>query len=174
MKKTKILAGAVALSLMLSSASVFAETKMWNMPENTEGAEYYDAAPADMYNRNDDISVVFNGEIIAFNELYPVNIDGRVKLPFRELLENIGATVDYDESTGTVSAVRNNTEIKFALNSNTIYVNDNGNTSEFVMDSSIDIINDRTFVPVRFMAEAFGLTVGWDDSFKTVVITDID
>jgi len=34
--------------------------------------------------------------------------------------------------------------------------------------------NDRTYVPVRFMAEAFGCNVGWDRDDLTVVIVDVD
>jgi minor extracellular serine protease Vpr len=32
------------------------------------------------------------------------------------------------------------------------------------------IQNDRTFVPIRFVAENLGCTVLWDDSTKTVTI----
>lgn len=32
--------------------------------------------------------------------------------------------------------------------------------------------NDRTFVPIRFIAENLGYTVGWDEATQTVTITD--
>jgi len=32
------------------------------------------------------------------------------------------------------------------------------------------IVNDRTFAPIRYLAEHFGFTVGWDGATKTVVI----
>jgi len=38
------------------------------------------------------------------------------------------------------------------------------------MEVAPEIINARTFVPVRFIAEAFGANVGWDPATKTVTI----
>ncbi len=180
MKKLKYPALAAALSLTMSCAPAFAaempasaENDYSNAPEN-----YTDFIPevsndelfALLYNRT---GVMFNGKSIALNDS-PVNIDGRVKLPFRELMEKIGAAVDYDEAASKVSAERKGIKIEFFLNSDKIYINHNGEQSEIQMDSSIDIINDKAFVPVRFIAEAFGLSVGWDRSFNAVVITDFD
>lgn len=183
MKKNKILAGIVALSMMIPCSSAFAETKMWNdgfinpqnniqnIHENIIGE--YPAAGEDVY-WDGGVDVVFNGDYIAFSDASPINDNGRVKLPFRELLEKMGASVDFDEASRKITAVRNNVKIEFSADSNVISVNKDGNLSEFTMDTSIDVINDRTFVPVRFMAEAFGLSVGWDDNFDAVVITDTD
>ena len=181
MKKLKYLALTAALSLTMSCTSAFAAempasdgNDYGDIPENfTEFVP--DISNGELFFTLPDsvIGVMFNGEFIELNDR-PVNIDGRVKLPFRELLENIGATVDYDETTAKVSAERKGIKIEFFLNSDKIYINNNGAQSELQMDTSIDIINDRTFVPVRFMAEAFELSVGWDEFFNTVVITDVD
>lgn len=183
MKKSKIIAGAAALSMMFA-ASPFASAAMWEdgLYYNSDGMFYnvYNGVPENEYmygqtaQNKSNAQVMFNGEYIDFSESFPINDNGRIKLPFRELLENIGAVVDYDEGQNKVSAVRNNIKIEFSLGSDVISVNDGGNISEFKMDTSIDVINGRTFVPVRFIAEAFGLSVGWDDYFDTVVITDID
>jgi len=34
-----------------------------------------------------------------------------------------------------------------------------------------EIVNSRTMVPVRFISEAFGFTVKWDDNTKVITIT---
>ncbi|MCL2838318.1 MAG: copper amine oxidase N-terminal domain-containing protein [Oscillospiraceae bacterium] len=39
------------------------------------------------------------------------------------------------------------------------------------MDVPAQIINDRTFVPLRFISEFFGATVEWDEDTQTVIIT---
>ncbi len=38
------------------------------------------------------------------------------------------------------------------------------------LDASARIVNDRTLVPVRFISEAFGKTVDWDEQTRTVTI----
>jgi hypothetical protein len=40
------------------------------------------------------------------------------------------------------------------------------------MDSAAVIVNDRTYAPVRYLAEAFGYQVDWDPETKTVIIED--
>jgi len=131
------------------------------------------SAFADIYD-GEDIDVIYDGNYIGFFENEPINVDGRIKLPFRDLLESMGANISFDDSTKTVSAEKDGTVITFSLDSDTIYVDKNGEQSSFTMDTSIDVINDRTYVPVRFIAEAFGFTVGWDDEAKSVTITDVD
>ena len=42
--------------------------------------------------------------------------------------------------------------------------------SAIQMDTAAVIVNDRTFAPIRYLAEHFGFTVGWDGATKTVVI----
>jgi hypothetical protein len=43
--------------------------------------------------------------------------------------------------------------------------------TESDMDVAPFIQNSRTFVPIRFVSEALGCTVEWDDATKTVTIT---
>jgi len=59
-------------------------------------------------------------------------------------------------------------EIKLQINSNKYYVNG----IEKYMDT-VPILNkdDRTMVPVRFIAEAFGAKVEWDNDNQIVTIT---
>ena len=58
--------------------------------------------------------------------------------------------------------------IKLKIGSN-ILQKDN---EQIEMDVAPFLQNDRTFVPVRFIAEAFGYTVGWDEELQLVTITD--
>lgn len=45
----------------------------------------------------------------------------------------------------------------------------NGNEVEIPTEmGQIREIDDRTFVPIRFLAEAIGYTVGWDEASQTV------
>ena len=47
-----------------------------------------------------------------------------------------------------------------------IYVNG----EEVTLDTAPEIFNERTVVPVRFIAESFGLNVSWDEGSGTVII----
>ena len=118
------------------------------------------------------IQVLYNSGYLDFDDVEPMNVDGRVMIPFRAALEGMGAAVDFNNDSRLVTAKKGDTTITFTLLDTTIYIDDNGNASTITMDVPMIIENDRTLVPIRFMSEAFGMNVGWEDG--TVLILDAD
>ena len=60
--------------------------------------------------------------------------------------------------------------MEFAIDSNVAYISDNG-ISQISLDASPVIMNSRTLVPIRVIAENFGSEVVWDNSTRTVKIS---
>lgn len=127
-----------------------------------------------IYNDKSEIHIVYNDKIVKYDDVKPVNTDGRVMIPFRAALENMGASVEYDDANRLVTAKKGDTTIKFTLMDGTIYVDNNGSESIVMMDTPMIIVDDRTLVPIRFMSKAFGMQIGWDGDTETVVILDTD
>ena len=125
---------------------------------------------------NDDsqIHILYNDTVVKYDDVKPVNTDGRVMIPFRAALENMGAAVDYNNESRLVTAKKGDTEIKFTLMDDIIYINKNGEQSTITMDTPMIIVSDRTLVPIRFMSNALGMQVGWDGDTETVIILDYD
>lgn len=120
------------------------------------------------------IHILYNDAVVEYEDVKPVNTEGRVMIPFRAVLENMGATVEYDDSQRLVTATKGETQIKFTLMDDTIYINNNGVDSTITMDVPMIIVEGRTLVPIRFMSNALGMQVGWDGETETVVIMDYD
>ncbi len=120
------------------------------------------------------IHILYNDTVVEYEDVKPVNTEGRVMIPFRAVLENMGATVEYDDAQRLVTATKGETQIKFTLMDDTIYINDNGVDSTITMDVPMIIVEGRTLVPIRFMSNALGMQVGWDGETETVVIMDYD
>lgn len=120
------------------------------------------------------IHILYNDKVVEYEDVKPVNTEGRVMIPFRAVLEDMGATVEYDDSQRLVTASKGETQIKFTLMDDTIYINDNGVNSTITMDVPMIIVEGRTLVPIRFMSNALGMQVGWDGDTETVVIMDYD
>lgn len=120
------------------------------------------------------IHILYNDTIVEYEDVKPVNTEGRVMIPFRAVLEDMGATVEYDDSQRLVTASKGTTEIKFTLMDDTIYINDNGAESTITMDVPMIIVEGRTLVPIRFMSNALGMQVGWDGDTETVIIMDYE
>lgn len=120
------------------------------------------------------ISVQLNGAPVAFTDAAPEITSDRTFLPFRAVLEALGAEVGYDSETSTVSAKRDGVDLSMVLGQNTATVTEDGQTRTVEMDVTPYVKNGRTYVPVRFVAETFGCNVGWDADDRTVIIADVD
>ncbi|MBQ7876591.1 MAG: copper amine oxidase N-terminal domain-containing protein, partial [Clostridia bacterium] len=79
------------------------------------------------------------------------------------------ATVEWDNETRSVASVKGDVTVTLAVDSKEMTVNGTVKT----LDVPAQIMNDRTMVPVRAVAEAFGANVNWDNETRTVVITTV-
>ena len=126
------------------------------------------AAPVAALAADDDIKVTLDGQAIAF-DVQPQIIDERTMVPLRAIFEALGASVDWDQETQTVTAAKGDTKIALTIGKNVIYVND----KPIELDVAPLIIDERTLVPVRAIAESFGLDVDWDGENATVIIKSV-
>ena len=88
-------------------------------------------------------------------------------VPIRAIFEAMGANVDWDDITQTAISTKDSTTVKMTLNSTTEYIND----TAYTMDVTPVIINGRTLAPARYVAEAFGYYVNWDEMTQSVLIS---
>lgn len=93
----------------------------------------------------------------------PVIRNDRTLVPIRIVTETLGGKVDWNGATKEVTLNIDGKEIKMTI----------GKTLEKYGVAPV-IIDGRTFVPVRFVADELGATVAWDDATKTVTITKIE
>lgn len=113
----------------------------------------------------DDTSVNLNGKTLVF-DVPPKVIDGRTMVPLRTIFESLGAEVEWNDKTQTVTAKRGDTSVQLTIGKPEIIVN---NTAK-VLDVSPCTIDGRTLVPVRAISESFKLNVSWSDKEQTVYI----
>lgn len=114
---------------------------------------------------NEDIKVSINGHILTFDAIPEVR-EGRTMVPMRTIFEALGMTVEWQASSQTVTAEKENLEIVLRLGSSSAWVN-----GELVtVDVPAYISEGRTLLPLRFVAETTGAQVSWDSSKRMVAI----
>ena len=113
------------------------------------------------------ITVYENGVDLYF-DTPPVIINGRVLVPMRKIFETLGCEILWDSETNTVTAVKGATKIKLGIGENTAFVNDD----TVCLDSPGVIRNNRTLVPIRFIADALDMNVEWDENMRRVSISE--
>ncbi len=119
--------------------------------------------------QNNTPSVTVNGVKLEFTDNVTPFIDEqseRTLVPMRDIFEAVGAVVQWDESTQTVIAVKDSSFVTLQIGSEKAFVN----SEEKQLDVKALIKDDRTFVPLRFVSEALGAAVEWDNDNYTVVI----
>lgn len=92
----------------------------------------------------------------------------RTMVPVRRLAELMGATVSYDAATRQITIERGWDVFVMTLDSTTAYRNYN----PFQMDVAPYAENNRTYIPIRYIAEFFGQKVEWNGAQQHVVITE--
>lgn len=116
-------------------------------------------------NSEQENSVYLNDMKIEF-DVPPVIEEGRTLVPLRAIFEAMGMIVDWDGTTSTITATGKGNTISMRVNETTATVN--GKT--LTMDVPSKVIDGRTLVPVRFIAESLGAEVDWDGENRIVYI----
>lgn len=112
------------------------------------------------------IKIQINGQNKVF-DVMPQIVDGRTLVPMRGIFEEFGADIHWDEKTRTVKATVGDITVTLIVN----YPRGDVNGKDVNLDVPPKIIDGRTMVPVRFIAEALGCKVDWDGNSQTVIIT---
>ncbi|MBQ3425958.1 MAG: transglycosylase SLT domain-containing protein [Clostridia bacterium] len=108
-----------------------------------------------------------NGELIRFSNQGPLVINDSTLVPVRSVSEFLGGNVDWDENSQCATITKGKTTVKLYIDSEIAYVN---NDTVF-MDTPALMLNYRTMVPIRFISEALGFDINWDQNSCTVEIT---
>ena len=116
------------------------------------------------------ISVYIDNEQINFVS-EPIMENERILVPMRRIFEELDAIVTWDNDTNTATAVKDNTEIKISIDSDTMLKNGEA----IKLDAPARLIDDAyTYVPLRAVSEAFGYKVIWSEELNRVdIITKI-
>ena len=115
-----------------------------------------------------DIRVVNNGKDIIF-DVSPQIINDRTMVPMRKIFETLGADVEWNDADSSINATKEGINIHMQIGNPIMKVN----AKEISLDSPPIIVDDRTLVPVRAIAEAFNVRTSWDPVEEAVILSAI-
>ena len=112
-----------------------------------------------------DIKVTVNGTAVDFPDQKPIIQNDRTLVPIRFIAESLGYDVEWDSIEN--AAVIDDGRVKLWIGTDKAELD-----GELVtLDTSSVLVNDRTMVPLRAVAETLDCTVDWIAKTKTVQIT---
>jgi foldase protein PrsA len=123
------------------------------------------------YNKSDSMRVISDGKEVQF-DVKPQIVNSRTLVPVRAFFEAVNLTVEWDNTTQTVSGYNNDNSnlIKFVIGSNKAIINN----QEYSLDVPASIIGSRTMVPLRFISEGMGYKVVYIGDSNLILISKND
>ncbi len=113
----------------------------------------------------DNISVYLDGQRLEF-DVPPQLVNGRTMVPMRKIFESLGAAVSWDDPSQTATGKKGDTIINITIDSKTLFKNG----VPKVLDVAPALIDGRTLVPARAIAESFDCKVEWVEESQSVHI----
>ncbi len=110
-----------------------------------------------------EIKIKLDNKFLNF-EQKPIIENGTTLVPFRAILEELGASVEWNEKTQTITGRKKTTTVIMKIGSKEMSVN----SKNVSLDVAPKIINNYTFIPLRAISQAFDAKVDWNP--KTYII----
>lgn len=115
------------------------------------------------------VQVVIDGEPALF-EPSPVIVEGTALVPMQALFQRLGASAQWEDRTQTLTAMKNDTSIRLSIGSRSADLS--GEIKE--MEISPQLVEGKPFIPIRFVGNALGMYVYWDDERRTIKLETDD
>jgi hypothetical protein len=112
-----------------------------------------------------EITLEMDGQTLA-PDVAPLIHNGRTLVPFRTVAEALNLQVDWNAETQEVTVAGSGLTLTMQIGAQT--ATKNGET--VFLDVSPMIVSGRTMVPIRFISEACGCRVVWNDEARKVSI----
>ncbi len=121
-----------------------------------------------------DITVTYNGEEVLFPDAAPLIQNGKTLVPVRPIMERAKLIVDWNGDTRTVTAKNDDLFITMKIDDKNATVTKGAEMKTYILEEPARIIQNRTYVPIRFLAESLGTKVNWNPNAREVVIIDTE
>lgn len=150
-------------------ANAVAYVENWSYPSYGD-AEYIEHVLRYYHNNiaYSGAKVEINGKLVKFEDQYPIVVNGSTLVPIRSVSENLGADVSWNGEDKSVTIQKDGCEIVLTIDSTAVTVD----KEQYQTPQAPQIINNRTMVPLRFIAEAYNISVDWNQDTRTVLITE--
>ena len=129
-------------------------------PENfSYNGNYVEQRIPNTYQGESNVRVYINGALIQFYDAHPfIDSNDRAMLPIRVVSENLGMSVSWSHDTREVTI---NGRVKLTIGSDIAYVDG----IAMKMNTKAVIFNNRTYVPLSFVSQIFGMQVNWNKNY---------
>jgi len=122
---------------------------------------------AQALNPDQDIKVFINNEQISF-DIDPIIVNGTTLVQFTPIFNKLGIAYQWVPDTQVINGAKDGKSIRLQINNDIVTVND----YNIKLSATPILYESRTFVPLRFVGEATGMAVDWNQETKEIHINE--
>lgn len=109
--------------------------------------------------------VYINDKYIGF-DVNPITVNGHILVPVKNVVEDLGAALTWNESIKTITVSTDATTLIFTIGSYNATVNGKIRS----LDEPVQIVEGQTFAPLDFIIKSFGDEMSWDKEKQVVKV----
>ena len=147
------------------------------VPQSVTASSTFNVKINNKNTKVNDVNINIDGKILK-TDFKAYNVNGRTFIPIREVTENLGATVSWDNKLKSATVNYGDKNLVLQIDSDVVYLD--GKKQKIDKNSVPRFANysqprkeSKTMVPIRFISETLGYDVDWDQKTSTVFIKTI-
>lgn len=147
------------------------------VPQSVTASSTFNVKINNKNTKVNDVNINIDGKILK-TDFKAYNVNGRTFIPIREVTENLGATVSWDNKLKSATVNYGDKNLVLQIDSDVVY--SDGKKQKIDKNSVPRFANysqprkeSKTMVPIRFISETLGYDVDWDQKTSTVFINTI-
>ncbi len=165
---------------LITDTAAWAEEHIWDIEsfpdKNTVTTQTSQNSQTSQGAAATDISVTVDGTSVVFSDASPlISAENRTLLPVSAVTQYMGCTTDWDNDTRTVridnEALGLTMYLRIGSTIMAVVDNTTGTLYGFRSDTAPELYWNRTYLPIRVVAEVFGYSVQWDNDTRTVIMS---
>ena len=131
--------------------------------------QYCSVSPILAITENKTFTITLDNKEINLEQPFTIE-DGIPFIPFRNFMEEIRASILWDESTKTIICTKDDKTISVTIGASEIDVNGKKIHIEF----PAKITDGKALVPLQVINEALGAVINYDANTKTIIINTVN
>lgn len=117
-----------------------------------------------------------NNDVVQVDDqnanVYPVAENNRTLVPVSRIVEAFGGVSTWDSKTNNTTYTLGNRKVSHVIGSKDVIIQKGSQRQKKTMEAPSKAMNNRTYVPVRYVLEGLGLWVGYEPTYKLVVVSN--
>lgn len=107
-------------------------------------------------------------------EVYPIAANNRTLVPVSRIVDAFGGVSTWDSKTNNTTYTLGNRKVTHVIGSRDVVIQSGSQRQKKTMEAPSMAMNNRTYVPVRYVLEGLGLWVGYEPTYQLVVVSNQD